>query len=194
MPFEKTLGDRLLGLEIRNSEVDALYLQTYPLFLDFFAKRIAVEHLEPNDAKIAVVLVYSWMGRAWIEPACWKSFASASTALPRMRANAPDKQAIEAIKSFVGDSLIATSKFLHFLDPEKYAIWDRNVAWAAYRYEYPYQYNRIDRYLEYLIDLQELDIDERACQQVRGVLGTQVTPLRMKEFALFHLGISELTE
>jgi hypothetical protein len=186
----------LSSLQIRNSENDARYLQTYQVFLNFFKERIAVEDVAANDAKIAVVLVYSWMGRAQIDPACWNNFERARTALQHIRRGEPKEQEIEDIKSFVGNSLIATSKFLHFLAPKRYAIWDRYVAWAAYRYEYPYpyQYNKIDRYLVYLRDLETLEINEEVCQQVRKTLKDEVSSLRMKEFALFHLGISERSE
>jgi hypothetical protein len=185
---------RLANLQIRNSDLDARYLGTYPLFLDFFKTRIAVEPLALSDAKIAIVLVYSWMGRAQFDPSCWDNFERASAALNRIRSQALDVQAIEAIKSFVGHSLIATSKFLHFFDPEQYAIWDSNVARAAYRYEYPYQYNRSDRYLDYLVDLRNLNVEEPILRQARDVLGDGVSALRVREFVLFHLGISEITE
>ncbi len=118
MPFDETLTQRLSNLRIRNSAADSRYLHTYQLFVDFFKTRIAVESLACSDAKIAVVLVYSWMGRAQFDPACWKDFERASAALKRIRVQAIDEEAIEAIKAFVGNSLIATSKFLHFFDPQ----------------------------------------------------------------------------
>jgi hypothetical protein len=188
--FDPTLQDRLATLHIRNSERDTRYLQTYRLFLNFFRNRIAVPNLLADDAKLGVVLVYTWMGRVQFNPACWDNFDRAKDALNRAAVAELSQREIEDIQSFVGDSLIATSKFLHFLDPEKYAIWDQNVAWAAYRYEHWYQYNRTDRYIGYLADLRDLPLDEPVNNQLYDVLG-DVSSLRMKEFALFHLGISE---
>jgi hypothetical protein len=194
MPFDESLRKRLSSLRIRTLEIDARYLATYPLFLDFFRTRIAVKRVAPRDAKIAVVLVYSWMGQhARLDPVCWDGFERASSALQSVRRGEPDARAIEALRSFVGGSLVATSKFLHLLDPDTYAMWDQHVARAAYRYRHRYQYNRVDRYLEYLRDLRELEIGQRVRQRVRKVIGDDASPLRVKEFALFHLGISELT-
>lgn len=190
--FDPTLQDRLATFHIRHSERDTRYLQTYGLFLNFFRNKIAMPNPLADDAKLGVVLVYTWMGRAHFNPACWNNFDRAKDALNQAAVAELSPGEIEEVQSFVGDSLIATSKFLHFLDPEKYAIWDQNVAWAAYRYEHWYQYNRTDRYIGYLADLRGLTLDAPVSNQVHDVLG-DVSSLRLKEFALFHLGISELS-
>jgi hypothetical protein len=70
MTFCATLQERLSALQIRSSENDARYLATYGFFLDFFRERISVADLRLADANIAVVLVYTWMGRAQFDPAC----------------------------------------------------------------------------------------------------------------------------
>jgi hypothetical protein len=85
--------------------------------------------------------------------------------------------------------LIATSKFLHFYNPARYAIWDTNVARAAYRYTWP-QCNSSARYLEYLDDIKRLTLDAGLRRRVRAAIGS-AGALREKEFALFQLGIAE---
>ena len=190
MSFHRTLHQRLMhNFPIRQEERDVRYLATYKLYSRFFRERIAVKNLQPNDAKVGVVLVYTWMQPAELKPDCFKHFPVAKTMLQRDKAGRLNAAEIDALKTFVGGSLIATSKFLHFYNPSRYAIWDTNVARAAYRYTWP-QCNRSARYLEYLDDIKGLTLDSGLRQRVRDAIGP-AGALRVKEFALFQLGISE---
>lgn len=191
MAFESSLQTRLNNLEIRDRPIDAMYRATYPLFLDYFQQRIAAPNLTENDAKIAVTLVYAWMTPAKLNTEHWSNFNIAKDALRELTAGMvlnPDQ--LKQIKSFVGGSLIATSKFLHLLDPNRFAIWDRRVAYAGYRYRYHSQYNRNDAYLTYLDDLKELALPPHVDRLVSNALN-DASEVRKKEFALFHLGIQE---
>jgi hypothetical protein len=190
MPFHKTLRERLAqDFAIRRDEMDARYLATYDLFLKYFKDNIAVTNLSVGDAKIGVVLVYTWMQPTPLKPDCFKHFPLAKEMLLREKAGRLKVDDIQALKHFVGGSLIATSKFLHFLNPSRYAIWDTNVARAAYRYSW-HQCNRADRYLQYLDDINELTLDDALRSRIRDAIGS-VSELRVKEFALFQLGIYE---
>ncbi len=190
MSFDPTLQGRLLeDFPIRNIARDRRYLATYKLFLSFFRKRIAVTNLQPEDAKSAVVLIYTWMQPATLDPVCWKHFARAKRALVKDSEAQLSAEQIDEVKSFVGNSLIATSKFLHFFNPTRYAIWDRNVAWAAYR-RTRYWFNKTERYVDYLDDLKALKLERAVRERVRAFIPA-ASIVRTKEFALFHLGISD---
>jgi hypothetical protein len=190
MPFDKTLRERLAHqVPIRRDEMDARLLATYDLFLKYFRDSIAVPNLSISDAKIGVVLVYTWMQPAQLNPDCWQTFPLAKEVLMREKNGRLNVGDIEALKHFVGGSLIATSKFLHFVNPDRYAMWDTNVARAAYRYSWQ-QCNRPDRYLQYLDDINELALDDGLRSRVQDAIGS-ASELRMKEFALFQLGIAE---
>lgn len=191
MAFEPSLQARLSNLEIRNTPNDVTYLATYPLFVDYFQKRIVVPDLAENDAKIAVTLVYAWMAPAKLNAHQWINFGAAKDALQELASSDElTLDQLEGIKSFVGGSLIATSKFLHLFDPCRFAIWDRRVAWAGYRYAHYHRYNRDDLYLIYLEDLRALELPSRASTLVSDTIG-EATEMRRKEFALFHLGVQE---
>lgn len=190
MPFHPTLGERLTqNFPIRQNEQDARDLATYKLFLRFFKERVAVRNLQLNDAKIGVVLVFSAMQSTALKPDCWNYFPSAKRMLERDTIARLNGTEIDALKSFVGGSLIATSKFLHFVNPSRYAMWDANIARAAYRYTW-HQCNRSDRYIEYLDDIERLKLESKLRGRIRDAIGTGGA-LRYKEFALFHLGIAE---
>ena len=189
-PFRVDTAERLNEpalLNVRESSLDEWYLMSYRLFLEFFRKRIAVPDIQEHDAKIATTLVYSWMGRAKLNPVHWDNFARMKPALLRSRVEMTLEQ-LSDIQSFIGGSLIATSKFLHFTEPSTYAFWDRHVARAAYGLKS--QPRDVDKqYLAYLCDLKKLRISECIRSQVHSIVG-EASELRVKEFALFHLGIS----
>jgi hypothetical protein len=190
MAFDKTLGERLSRqFTIRPDEMDARYLATYDLFLKYFRDNIAVPNLSVSDAQIGVVLVYTWMQPAALNTDCWQHFPMAKEVLMRDKVGRLNVDDIEVLKHFVGGSLIATSKFLHLVNPDRYAMWDTHVARAAYRYSW-HQCNHPDRYLQYLDDINELTLDDAVGKRVRDAIGS-ASELRMKEFALFQLGIAE---
>jgi hypothetical protein len=192
MPFDPTLCERLAQpFPIRQDESDTRCLATYRLFLEFFEEHIAVETLEQSDAKIAVILVFSWMPMTPLKPECWNNFHLAKRILQRDTTSRLNAGEIDELKSFVGGSLIATSKFLHFFNPGRYAMWDTNVARAAYRYNWQ-QCNRTERYIEYLDDIKRLKLDDVLRGRVQDIIG-KASALRCKEFALFQLGITEST-
>jgi len=192
VPFHPTLGARLAqDFPIRQGQRHAHYLATYKLFLRFFKERIAVNNLQPDDAKTGVVLVYSWMTQAELQPTCWKHFASAKKLLRQDKTRRLTASEVDALRAFVGGSLIATSKYLHLFNPSRYAMWDTNVARAAYRYSWQ-QCNQSERYIEYLDDINDLHLHAALRERIRQAIGKS-SAVRCKEFALFQLGLAEST-
>ena len=192
--FDVDLADRLTKLKVFSNRLqDDRYLKTYPLLISYFQERVAVASPRTDDVRIAVILVYSWMGRGWssFDPACLDEFTDARQALAHCVRCQGKKDQFEAIRSFVGGSLIAASKFLHFLAPERYAIWDQHVARGAYGLNHWAQYNRMDRYCTYLDDLAQLTLPDALRSRIEQSIG-RTSDLRVKEFALFQLGLSML--
>jgi hypothetical protein len=161
--------------------------------LRYFRERLSTDCIAENDAKVGVFLVYTWMSPAQLDPSSLENFSRSRCAIINAQRKRLDEQKLADLKSFVGGSLIAASKFLHLLNPSLYAIWDRRVAWAGYRYQYPYQYNQTERYVEYLNDLDKLTLPVALANRISDELG-EITALRAKEFALFHLGIFEQSD
>jgi hypothetical protein len=187
MTFEATLRRRLTGLEIRQSPADAEYQGTYRAISRFFRERIVIRDLRESDAAAAVILVYSWMGRARLKADCLKNFPVAKEMLRNKRGDF-DTSEVEELMSYVGGSLVATSKFLHFAFPDEYGIWDQNVAFAGYWKSG--HLKSIEDYRTYVSDLRKLALPETIEHKVRAAIG-MATAVRTKEFALFHLGIAQ---
>lgn len=192
MTFHPTLSERLAKpFPIRHDDRINRYLASYDFYLNYFKSRVAVSDLQLDDAKIGTILVYSWLQSKELRPDCWKEFALAKRMLQRDRAARLNAHEIDALKSFVGSSLAATSIYLHLFNAGRYAIWDANIARTAYRYTWR-QSNRADVYLEYLDDIRDLKIESELREKLIGVMGSACT-LRLKHFALLQLGLAEST-
>jgi hypothetical protein len=101
------------------------------------------------------------------------------------------------IKKIFNNSLIGTSKILHFLNPENYAIWDSRV----FRYltnhklkPHTYRLENIPLYLSYLCLVKE--IAERGelfdmKKDVEKVTGYKITDFRFIELVMFINGNSQ---
>ena len=190
MAFEKDLIERLHKLEFSRSERDEFYLGSYPQFLEFFRDRIAVDSVTESDAKIGAILAYSWMGQGKLKIASLENFGSAVNALLKAKSEKIDVTELQNIVNFVSGSLVGTSKYLHFLNPQCFAIWDSRVAWAGYRLKYNYQVEKPKYYIQYLEDLAELELPEKLSNIITARM-PQATQMRIKEFALFQLGLQE---
>ncbi|WP_155805953.1 hypothetical protein [Erythrobacter litoralis] len=83
---------------------------------------------------------------------------------------------------FINGSVIGTSKFLHFLRPETFAIWDTNVAIAL---AYPDSWSGAAKAPVH----RSVDNEDRYRKYLRGLsLAQNSENLRELEFALFRLG------
>lgn len=75
-----------------------------------------------------------------------------------------DKKDLEALRSLINNSLVGTSKLLHFINPEKYAIWDSRVCKFLSGTTHKYFIEKIDVFYVYIDYCKELtsfkDYDE----------------------------------
>ncbi|NND23336.1 MAG: hypothetical protein HKN86_01450 [Acidimicrobiia bacterium] len=62
--------------------------------------------------------------------------------------NGITKSELEQIIPFVNNSIVGLSKMLHFINKDRYAIWDSRIA-KVFGLNYNYQVNNIDQYLIY---------------------------------------------
>ena len=95
-------------------------------------------------------------------------------------------------RRFVNNSMIGLSKLLHFLAPDRYAIWDSRVAtvWYAPRVPSYNRYNMPAAYLKYLGILHDWAPETRdaAIGTIRSLSPhlAAVSNLRIFELVLFH--------
>ena len=99
---------------------------------------------------------------------------------------------LNLLKGLLNNSLVGTTKLLHFINPDKFAIWDSRV----YRYltgMEPY-YNRIGEgkaylaYLEFCVYLTTQKEFKSMHERVEKQVGYSMTPLRIAELIMYLNG------
>jgi hypothetical protein len=117
---------------------------SYPEFLKYFRD---IKKITKHDVVIGINFTYGWMPTIF-------DFRSNDIDLVidilnrAKQGKVPSENELEILKKCFNNSLVGTSKLLHFINPDIFAIWDSRV----FRYltnKEPHQ-NRIDDYKSYL--------------------------------------------
>ena len=162
------------------------YLLSYPYFLNYFQN---LESINLENLVIGISFTYSWM------PTILKALNLKNTEEVLFILNEVkkgkliDEQQLTTLKTTFNNSLVGTSKLLHFINPKQYAIWDsrvfrflNNVETHKYRLEKP------RAYIEYLKLIEELK-NEKAFtaffELMKQKVGYDITEYRALELAFF---------
>lgn len=165
------------------------YLNGYQALRSLFENKLDFQN--SLDVQIGAYAVYGWMPtimkgieRAKLEPL--RAFAQ------KWKNRVEHKEAIDALKNkeidlkSINNSVVGTSKFLHFVAPEIFPIWDSRIA-AAFGILHEYQINNAAIYPEY-------------CNSIHTYLHRSITwppgfatldnvsNVRKLEFCLFQFG------
>lgn len=142
------------------------YLESYPIFVNYFKEitgEITKEHLI-----IAAHFVYGWMPT--ILTLKTENSKKVLELLNRVRdGSLLEEGELKTIKECVNNSMVGTSKLLHFINPEVYAIWDSKVFFYIRRAEdeaidkqiSTYEIKKEQNYRAYLNALQNIIKDIR---------------------------------
>lgn len=161
---------------------------SYPEFLKYFSdlKIITRHHLT-----IGIYFTYGWMPTIFDFRS--DNFDEALNILNKAKnGNKPTTDDLLLLKKLLNNSLVGTSKLLHFINPNNFAIWDSRV----YRYltsKEPHE-NRIgncNTYLDYLEFCSYL-IKQNEFSKLQGkvekLIGYSMTPYRVTELIMFSNG------
>ena len=162
------------------------YLLSYPHFLNYF-KNLQIINLE--NLIIGISFTYSWM------PTILKSIKLENTEIILSILNEVksgkliNEEQLAILKATFNNSLVGTSKLLHFINPKQYAIWDSRV----YRFlnnEEPHKY-KLEKpkvYLEYIGFIENLKTEKSFADfytLMKGKVGYEITEQRALELAFF---------
>ena len=165
------------------------YLSSYPYLLNYFAQidEIQLEHLV-----IGISFTYSWMPTILKRMDLSNStqlLISLNKAKYGVLLNADE---LQQLKNSLNNSLVGTSKLLHFIAPQHYAIWDSRVfRFLTGKEPHNVKFTQPKTYLEYLqlLDVLKSDIQFDAYFQLMiKKIGTPVTAYRALELAFFKGG------
>lgn len=163
------------------------YLISYPHFINYFKN---LEEIKLENLIIGISFTYSWM------PTILKSIN-----LPKVdetitilnevkKGKLLDESELFNLKSNFNNSLVGTSKLLHFINPEIYAIWDSRVFRFLNKDLEPHKY-RLEKpetyleYLNYLNSMKEEKEFDRFYKLMKEKVGYEITKNRALELAFF---------
>jgi hypothetical protein len=91
----------------------------------------------------------------------------------------------------INNSIVGTSKLLHFINPFLYSIWDSHVAAFLYNVNKPsfYSINKVDRYFEYLYFCKRVIEDERFLkihERMLEIFGYPMSKFRTLEYLIYR--------
>ncbi|MCX6735864.1 MAG: hypothetical protein NTZ13_02170 [Candidatus Parcubacteria bacterium] len=126
---------------------DTSYFISYPEFIKYFSD---IKQISKHNVIIGINFTYGWMPTIFNFRS--KDFDNVVLILNNAKKGiVPQVHELETLKKCFNNSLVGTSKLLHFINPEIFAIWDSRV----YRYltnhrAYNYHLNNYESYLAYL--------------------------------------------
>ena len=148
--FKKFIDDGRIFKKEDNS-----YYISYPEFIEYFKN---IDEIKKHNLIIGVNFVYGWMPRTLKIHS--DNFVNTLAILNKAKLGQQPvtEEDLDILKEILDHSLIGTSKLLHFINPEKFAIWDSKV----YKYltgekiAHHYKTEKSKSYLAYLDFCKEL--------------------------------------
>ena len=165
------------------------YILSYPHILSYFSGR---SPFDVSDFVRGAHLVYGWMPTAldlYTQPPN-PTLAQAASLLENARTQGViSDERLSALASVVNNSLVGTSKLLHFVRPDVFPIWDSNV----YRFVFDktphnYRVNDITNYREFLRRVEVIRREQKFRgfhASVIGKVGYEVSEPRAIELVMF---------
>ncbi len=99
------------------------YLVSYPEFIKYFSR---LDIIEKHHFIIGTHFVYGWMPK--VLQIKNTPFEEIIAILNKAKVGEPlEVRELDALKACINNSLVGTSKLLHFINPEQYAIWDSKI-------------------------------------------------------------------
>lgn len=187
--------DRLLKDEKNiNTSNDSSDFISYEEFLKYFKN---LKRLDKHNVIIGINFTYGWMPTKFDFRS--NDFNKVIDILNKAKQGIiPDITQLDVLKKCFNNSLVGTSKILHFINPETFAIWDSRV----FRYltnQEPYQ-NRIDNYKSYLDYLEfckyitKQSEYSKIHESITKKFNYKMTKFRTLEFIMYVNGMKKNTK
>lgn len=161
---------------------------SYTEFLKYFS---GVGEIKLHHLIIGINFVYGWMPTIFHFRS--EEFSSALQVLNEAKqGNVPNKVQLEQLKSLFNNSLVGSSKLLHFINPNIFAIWDSRV----YRYLTEKEPNNnsignceaYSSYLDFCDKITNMPEYESIHQDIEKKVGYQMTKFRTAELVMYTYG------
>ena len=174
------------------------YFVTYPEFLKYFSHTPEITN---HNLIIGISFTYSWM------PTVLKcidsgSLENAVKLMNKVRSKEDiTKVELETIMKCTNNSLVGASKLLHFIAPDRYAIWDSKVCQYYSNAKPSANLNKqIDTYFDYLRECRELTAEPeyeaihlQVCKTLEEKAGVkyEMSKMRTVELIMYYSGFKD---
>ena len=127
----------------------------------FVRKLESVRAFTPDDVTVAAFMSYGWMPTI-LDNFKVANLSEVASILNRARAGEfPSRADLAVMKESINNSLVGSSKLLHFVNPGLCAIWDGRVYEYIEGHQKPWQVEKIGNYGAYHDNLRTLIADPR---------------------------------
>ena len=165
------------------------YLTAYNEFLEYFKN---IDKLTTHNTIIGISFTYSWMPTI-LDFRSEKLIEATEILNYAKQGSRPGLTELDILKSCFNNSLVGSSKLLHFVNPEKFAIWDSRVYRYLFNQEpHSYRIENNNTYLEYLFFcnyLTESPFVKELQKVVEYKVGYKLTSMRAIELIFFYNGV-----
>jgi hypothetical protein len=183
-PIEKLQEDA----ESMLVSTEAQYLTAYQEFIEYFK---SVTTITRHNTIIGISFTYSWMPT--ILDFRSNEIEEATAILNRAKnGRRPSLLDLEVLKKCFNNSLVGSSKLLHFINPDIFAIWDSRVCrYLLNKEAHSYRVENITTYLNYLSFCDHLVSDpniDKVHKIVEQKIGYELSKMRAIELIFFYNG------
>ena len=168
---------------------DDSYILSYPHILAYFSGK---KTFDSADLVCGAHMVYGWMPTVLeLYPETPNDdLAAGATILTKAKdTGVLSDEEIASLASLVNHSLVGASKLLHFVAPDRFAIWDSKIyAFVFQKKPHNYRVNEVVNYRRYHSLLAGIRSDSRFDafhESVNEKIGYEVSPLRAIELVMF---------
>ena len=170
------------------------YIRSYPALLNCLQP--LAERRDPHALITMAHTVYGWMPTIVSINGDEARLTEAANLVDEARYRLLDGEEIQLLASCINNSVVGTSKLLHFTNPGLHPIWDSRVYRCLNRdtpreTPHPHRVNNVSAYLDYRDHIHETARDPRCealRQHISDLCGYEVSPIRAIEMVLFANG------
>ena len=163
---------------------------SYPVFLEYFRK---LKKITKSDLIIGINFAYGWM------PTMFKFKNDKLNRIVELLNKARNGAAVlsleelKMMKSCLNNSIVGSSKLLHFVNPELYPIWDSRVYdYLTEKKSYPNECNRCNFYFDFINFCRDITKDAKKFASIKSLIeskvGYKITAIRAAELIMYHNG------
>ena len=191
--FRSGIVDEILSKapNVFDSKARGSYESSYPEFLKYFQEKSVITK---HDFILGANFTYAWMPTILHFKSDDLNKATETLNLAK-KGELLSRSDLLSLKSTVNNSLVGSSKLLHFVNPSVYSIWDSRVLKFLSGKGYKYNLEKPELFYTYLRLCQLIAKHEsmpKLIEDYNSHVGYKVTGIRFAELIMFHSSHDEL--